>query len=774
MLSRIPFWTQVHSMHSPFKSIVEETSREIPNLKMFEVSAACQLCISHFAEEWSLWHFWLFLQLEQWMKPRGQNMSTSFCGLISLCFISLSGISCFFITPQTFPDNINLFDQDSVKKPILSFEHKKPWLDYMRSGLEMSLEFCLSREVPSLGGMWHCFLNFQPSYVKLKQKFTKDCVPIQSVLYLPSIFYNQLHPTSLKTVAVGFTTFNTEKCLEMYQPSQWRHKRGELELELSLVFTLHPSLRVNVTFIETKLRGAGKIVIGHTLNIYHRTSRIVSTRDIHTYTHAVHSWGTYWATPTKAKQHFLSSFSWGGHVILLEAEQSNKFRLIFKPRHSQVLTGSPSPIPQRVSGHEWLSSCQVHVLTVCVLPVTFAINNAWHSCSCWQQFFPSFLQLKGNYPKMTVISPGNYLLIYTFLSPFDGHVHIFHEVTDCYTVCNMTREKDRFNPQPRVFSYQLRWKMATIVSTSFVRVPADLRLTVKLSHPRGFQVFDGPGLQSDQVNHNSSVIHLSSFLALVILYSRNWPDNHPVLSVRKIFWHKFGLTYVGREVSVKLHVPQSSSIELPSCANTGEQVSQKRPLKQIKKSFVNRNIHCAFTLTSETGYINLSMSSLTLSLSLELVASDCLSTDCITGGVAFKDKYAMPFLCANYSSHISGFRLYQTKNIISWHKNNMVVVIFSHKNYNKITLKATITTTPCRGVLLVRGMKHKYPSVLFPSKQLTMILGILFVFRPKSGKESGNETQKLCCSSVPFSELSSVGRLWNDAPQHSPCSLSGG
>ena len=44
-----------------------------------------------------------------------------------------------------------------------------------------------------------------------------------------------------------------------------------------------------------------------------------------------------------------------------------------------------------------------------------------------------------------------------------------------------------------------------------IKVPVYQRLTLYLSKTLGIHVHGGPGMVSDQVNHNSSVIHLSSF-----------------------------------------------------------------------------------------------------------------------------------------------------------------------------------------------------------------------------------------------------------------------
>ncbi len=266
---------------------------------------------------------------------------------------------------------------------------------------------------------------------------------------------------------------------------------------------------------------------------------------------------------------------------------------------------------------------------------------------------------------------------------------------------------------PTHFRYAFYWKSTTVVSMCVVMVPVYLRLTVLLSQSRGFQVHDGPGLESDQVNHNSSVIHLSSFLAFVLLLTRTWPDQ----SNTSLYLHIFGLKYFGRQVSDNYHLSGSNVVELPSCGNSEYQISTvKSQLKNQKKRHLQNknNVHCVYNITTHIGSINLSIKSFTLlGLPFKLTGANYFRTECLSGGLAFniaqgrreKTVYTryvrlrflrMSHVCTNISS-AAGVRSGKSMDIFS-EGNNFVVVAYSFKPYTQIFLKADVSVTPCQGL----------------------------------------------------------------------------
>ena len=79
---------------------------------------------------------------------------------------------------------------------------------------------------------------------------------------------------------------------------------------------------------------------------------------------------------------------------------------------------------------------------------------------------------------------------------------MIYQVTDNYTIRQQSNQRD----WPGQFREYFMWKSKIYLSTSKIVVPVHLRLILFLKHPQGIHVHDGPGMDSDQVNHNSVMV----------------------------------------------------------------------------------------------------------------------------------------------------------------------------------------------------------------------------------------------------------------------------
>ena len=113
---------------------------------------------------------------------------------------------------------------------------------------------------------------------------------------------------------------------------------------------------------------------------------------------------------------------------------------------------------------------------------------------------------------------------------------------------------------PELFEFFFLWKSKVYLHTSTIKVRVYVRLTLFLKNPNGIHVHDGPGMDSDQVNHNRSVIHLSSFQAFVVVFTCTWTTKY------HMHLQEFGLSYKGRDIkATKVNINNSETLELPPC-----------------------------------------------------------------------------------------------------------------------------------------------------------------------------------------------------------------
>ena len=253
---------------------------------------------------------------------------------------------------------------------------------------------------------------------------------------------------------------------------------------------------------------------------------------------------------------------------------------------------------------------------------------------------------------MTVISQSSRIMIrlYTFI--YVGILHILYQVTDNHKI---TRQSTQ-NFYPGILHPYLIWKRKVYISTSKIVVKVHLRVTVSLMHPQGLHVYDGPGMFSDQVNHNNSVIQLSSFQAFVVLFiQKPWHYNLDTHT-------EFGVRYFGRKVkALEIHIPVSQILSLPPCTIeklTAADVLQKsykqnKLLNEKEENWHDGNLHYVYNIISERGYVNVSITKLTYTGYNfdDLLPNSGFHTQCYQRGVTLITYPKNPYFCNKYTSN---------------------------------------------------------------------------------------------------------------------------
>ena len=125
-------------------------------------------------------------------------------------------------------------------------------------------------------------------------------------------------------------------------------------------------------------------------------------------------------------------------------------------------------------------------------------------------------------------------------------------------------------------------------------------------------------------------------------------------------------------------------------------------------SLNNRNHHCVYTITSEKGYVNLSITKSTYTgpnfkEHTNALPQYPLIHDCLQGTVAFsttKDAMSMQHLCDNYTTDLvpRNDRDKSLMNIVNEKREALIFVVYSYKYYSQVSVEATVTLTPCKGV----------------------------------------------------------------------------
>ena len=108
---------------------------------------------------------------------------------------------------------------------------------------------------------------------------------------------------------------------------------------------------------------------------------------------------------------------------------------------------------------------------------------------------------------------------------------------------------------PEVFELFLIWESRIYLYTLRILLSVHLRVTVFLRYLHGIHVYDGPGMDSDQIN-NSSVMYLSSFQAFVVVFTNIMSDKY------EMYQFEFGLIYAGRYIgATEVHIDNSETLK---------------------------------------------------------------------------------------------------------------------------------------------------------------------------------------------------------------------
>ena len=260
---------------------------------------------------------------------------------------------------------------------------------------------------------------------------------------------------------------------------------------------------------------------------------------------------------------------------------------------------------------------------------------------------------------------------------------------------NKVREHSFVANVPGVFELFLIWESKIYLYTSGILVPVYLRVTVLLKYPNGIHVHDGPGMNSDQINNNKSVIHLSSFQAFVVVFTNIMSNKYEMNQ------SEFGLTYIGRyTAATKVHIDNSQTLNLPPCTVLRSINTELHKMSDMREGNLHHvNLHCVYNITSDSGYVNLSIAQLTyIGVHYEhLIFSRSWIRKymhCLQGGVAFEKQK----LCNNYTSKPGKYNDKYIMDIVSGTKKGLIFVAYSFKGYSQVSVKATVTSTPCRGL----------------------------------------------------------------------------
>ena len=281
-----------------------------------------------------------------------------------------------------------------------------------------------------------------------------------------------------------------------------------------------------------------------------------------------------------------------------------------------------------------------------------------------------------------------------YILPFFDKLEAVYQVTGNNTMTyndNKLREYDR-----NKFQLFLLWKSKIYLFTSRIMVPLHVRLILYLKHPHGIHVHDGPGMNSEQVYHKRSVIHLSSFQAFVVVFTDTWNSRYDIYS-----W-ELELSYKSREIkAIKVHINNSQTLDLPPCTNFRHNYMELHKMSNTGGHLFKGNLHCIYNITSNIGYVNMSISQLTyIGIYYDyLHFADEFIANCYHGGVAFK----LQQLCNNYTSEPRRYTDKLLMGIVSGSRDGLMVVVYSFKYYSEVTVEATVTSTPCKGTSFTEG-----------------------------------------------------------------------
>ena len=259
-----------------------------------------------------------------------------------------------------------------------------------------------------------------------------------------------------------------------------------------------------------------------------------------------------------------------------------------------------------------------------------------------------------------------------------GTVDLVYQMTDNYTV-QMNSHYGYEYKQPQI---NILWKSTVYVLSLRITVQVYLRLLVFLHNsPNGIHIHDGPGFLSYNVNFGTSLIVLSTFQTFIAIYAT-------YLGTRL---RTFGINYVSYPIKkTEILVSANHSRNIPPCKQV--YVSDEQVINKAG------NKHCVYILRADTGYVNLSITTMTYNgpnynKTTSIFDQGQPSNDkCLQGGFAYEkyrtdsDDLQLQYLCNNYTDKYSIGNKNDHKSfmdIIS-SSGSMLVVIYSYWHYSDV------------------------------------------------------------------------------------------
>ncbi len=249
-----------------------------------------------------------------------------------------------------------------------------------------------------------------------------------------------------------------------------------------------------------------------------------------------------------------------------------------------------------------------------------------------------------------------------------------------------------------------------------IRTQITKRIAVKLAHPEGIHVHDGPGFHSEQVKQSSSFVNLTSFFAFIVIYSKSEKvTNLNSYKEKRIHHRSFDFT-------IKF-IQKSKTMVLPPCFTFAPHQKQ-RMMRSDSHAVTNEstignmvdqgNKHCVYKIISETGFVNLSVTQLLYSGNAWYFPDPTKDDICFEGGVAVIDKHERR-LCNNFSTSLNtGMNL--LPHLVSETRNGITVVVYSFEHYSQVMVEATVSSSLCQGAhpkkCKYHGLTQKWHSLV--------------------------------------------------------------
>ena len=323
-----------------------------------------------------------------------------------------------------------------------------------------------------------------------------------------------------------------------------------------------------------------------------------------------------------------------------------------------------------------------------------------------------YFQFSGRRPITTIISQKPSVLLKFSVLPLKDKLDLVHQMTENSTVTDQSNtDYSRFESK---FRYNFLWKSKLYQSTARIVVPVFYKLRIRMNPNNTIYIHDGPGTFSKRMRLHIPLLLLSSNQAFCILYSLKDMGN-------TTHFDQVGLRYDAEYADViHVHVSGNEPVRLPPCVAESAKTSQQKEshLKNrkthLKLSSIyeadpkDRNLLCVYNLTSTSGYINLSITEMTV----RGFDWDSGFYRCFLGGAAFrsvlhrrfgrlKKQHHTRYLCHNYTSKYNMTGIYDKSmmDIVSHTKEGLIFAVYSYKHYSEVNIKATVGTTPCMGNL---------------------------------------------------------------------------